>query len=63
MTPQIDGAFLHPTALKDAIVLYSFVSPRGDTRMSGIISYIVLLGGAYALALGLFFAFRAIKLI
>jgi hypothetical protein len=31
--------------------------------MSGIISYVVLLGGAYALAIALLFGLRAIKLI
>lgn len=31
--------------------------------MSGIISYVVLLGGAYAVASVLFLAFRAFKLI
>ena len=31
--------------------------------LSGALAYILLLGGAYAVALGLFFAFRAIKLI
>jgi Cytochrome B6-F complex subunit VI (PetL) len=31
--------------------------------MSGIISYVVLLGGAYAVASALFLAFRAAKLI
>ena len=31
--------------------------------MSGVLSYVVLLGGAYAVAIGLMFALRAIKLI
>ncbi len=31
--------------------------------MSGVITYFLLLGGAFGLALGLFFGFRAIKLI
>ena len=31
--------------------------------MSGIVSYVVLLGGAYAVASVLFLAFRALKLI
>jgi Cytochrome B6-F complex subunit VI (PetL) len=31
--------------------------------LSGALAYILLLGGAYVVALGLFFAFRAIKLI
>ncbi len=55
--------FLHPTALWSAIVLYSFVRSDGDIRMSGVVSYVVLLGGAFGLAMGLYFGFRAIKLI
>lgn len=31
--------------------------------MSAIIAYFVLLGGAFALAIGLFFGLRAVKLI
>ncbi|GET41336.1 MULTISPECIES: cytochrome b6-f complex subunit PetL [Microseira] len=31
--------------------------------LSGALAYILLLGGAYAVALALFFGFRAIKLI
>lgn len=31
--------------------------------MSGVVAYVVLLGGAFALAIGLYFGFRAIKLI
>lgn len=31
--------------------------------LSAALAYILLLGGAYAVALGLFFGFRAIKLI
>jgi len=31
--------------------------------MSGILAYVVLLGGAFGLAIGLFFTFRAAKLI
>jgi len=31
--------------------------------MSGILAYVVLLGGAAGLAIGLFFTFRAAKLI
>ncbi len=59
----IAPVFLHPTALWSAIVLYSFVRSDGDIRMSGVVSYVVLLGGAFGLAMGLYFGFRAIKLI
>lgn len=31
--------------------------------MGGAIAYIVILGGAFVLAMGLYFGFRAIKLI
>jgi hypothetical protein len=31
--------------------------------MAGVVSYIVLLGGAFGLAIGLYFGLRAVKLI
>ncbi|HEY9618640.1 MAG TPA: cytochrome b6-f complex subunit PetL [Microcoleaceae cyanobacterium] len=31
--------------------------------MGGVLTYFVLLGGAFATAIGLYFAFRSIKLI
>ncbi|EKQ68763.1 Cytochrome B6-F complex subunit VI (PetL) [Leptolyngbyaceae cyanobacterium JSC-12] len=31
--------------------------------MGGVIAYIVILGGAFATAMGLYFGFKAIKLI
>lgn len=31
--------------------------------MSGVVPYILLLGGAYGVALGLFFGLKAVKLI
>ncbi len=31
--------------------------------MGGALAYVVLLGGAFSLAIGLYFGFRAIKLI
>ncbi|NJO39300.1 MAG: cytochrome b6-f complex subunit 6 [Cyanobacteria bacterium CRU_2_1] len=31
--------------------------------MSGVIAYFVLIGGAFAVALGLYFGLRAVKLI
>jgi Cytochrome B6-F complex subunit VI (PetL) len=32
-------------------------------EMGAVVSYVVILGGMFAVAMGLFFAFRAIKLI
>ena len=46
-----------------AIVLYSFVRSNGDIAMSAVITYAVLLGGAFTVALGLYFGFKAAKLI
>jgi len=52
------------TVLSESILLYSFVSWKKEIElMGGVIAYIVILGGAFATAMGLYFGFKAIKLI
>ncbi|CAA9255114.1 hypothetical protein AVDCRST_MAG92-2177 [uncultured Coleofasciculus sp.] len=39
------------------------MSSFGETNMSGVVSYFVILGGATGVALVLFFGLKAVKLI
>jgi hypothetical protein len=40
-----------------------FADSGDSLKMTAVISYVAILGSAFALAIGLFFGFRALKLI
>jgi hypothetical protein len=61
--PYTLSDFPNFVVLEGDIFLYSFYRFSGERSMAGVVSYFILLGGAFALAIGLYFGLRTIKLI